>query len=124
MISTHDRTSFLICLVLLSALAACGDQRATEYQLSGPTMGTRFSVVVVTELAFDQQHLQAQIYAALEDVEQRMSTYRGNSEVSQFNHSSSTDWTPVSRQLCEAVAQSFIIDRLDAGIAAIVRSRR
>ena len=115
MISTHHRTNFFICFVLLSAIAACGDQRAAEYQLSGSTMGTRFSVAVVPELAFDQQHLQAQIYASLEDVEQRMSTYRSNSEVSQFNQSSSTDWMPVSRQLCDAVAEAIEFGDLTDG---------
>ncbi len=115
MLSTHHRTNFFICLVLLSALAACGDQRTAEYQLSGPTMGTRFSVTVVTEFEFDQQHLQMQIVASLEDVEQRMSTYRSNSEVSRFNHSSSTDWTPVSRELCEAVAEAIEFGDLTDG---------
>lgn len=115
MISTHHRTNFFICFVLLSAIAACGDQRAAEYQLSGSTMGTRFSVAVVPELAFDQQHLQTQIHASLEDVEQRMSTYRSNSEVSQFNQSSSTDWMPVSRQLCDAVAEAIEFGDLTDG---------
>ena len=81
MISTHFRANFLICMVLVSVLAACGEQRAAEYQLSGSTMGTSFNVAVVTELVFDQQHLQAQIVATLENVEQRMSTYRRNSEL-------------------------------------------
>jgi thiamine biosynthesis lipoprotein len=107
MIPTHFRANFLNYMVLVSLLAACGDRGAAEYQLSGSTMGTSFSVVVVTELVFDQQHLQAQIVATLENVEQRMSTYRRNSELSLFNHSSSTDWTPVSRELCEAVDEAI-----------------
>ena len=115
MISAHDRASFSSCFVLLSTFAACGDQLATEYQLSGSTMGTSFSVAVITELAFDRQHLQAQIVATLENVEQRMSTYRGNSELSQFNHSLSTDWTPVSRELCEAVHESIEFGDLTDG---------
>jgi thiamine biosynthesis lipoprotein len=115
MIPTRFRTSFLIFLVPSSVLAACGDQRTTEYQLSGSTMGTSFSVAVVTELVFDQQHLQAQIVATLENVEQRMSTYRRNSELSLFNHSSSTDWTPVSRELCEAVDEAIEFGDLTDG---------
>ena len=115
MIPTRFRMSFLIFLVPSSLLAACGDQQATEYHLSGSTMGTSFSVAVVTELAFDRQHLQAQIVATLENIEQRMSTYRGNSELSQFNQSSSTDWTPVSRELCEAVDDAIEIGHLTDG---------
>ena len=78
-------------------------------------MGTRFSVAVVTELPFDQQHLQTQIYATLEDVEQRMSTYRSNSEVSRFNQSSLTDWIPVSGELCEAVNEAIEFGNLTDG---------
>ena len=115
MIPTRFRANFLICMVLVSILAACGDQRAAEYQLSGSAMGTSFTVAVVTELAFDRQHLQAQIVATLENVEQRMSTYRRNSELSQFNHSSSTDWTPVSRELCEAVDEAIDFGDLTDG---------
>ena len=115
MIPTCFSTSFLIFLVPLSVLAACGDQRVAEYQLSGSTMGTSFSVAVVTELVFDRQQLQAQIVATLENVEQRMSTYRRNSELSQFNYSSSTDWTPVSRELCEAVGDAIEIGHLTDG---------
>ena len=44
-----------------------------------------------------------------------MSTYRGNSELSQFNHSSSTDWTPVSRELCEAVDEAIDFGDLTDG---------
>ena len=115
MISTHRRTIFYIGLVLWSALVACGDQRIAEYQLSGSTMGTQFSVVVVTNLAFDQQHLQTQIHAALEDIEQRMSTYRDNSELSAFNQSTSTDWVPVSKELCGAIDEAIGFGELSDG---------
>ncbi|MCH8302628.1 MAG: FAD:protein FMN transferase [Proteobacteria bacterium] len=115
MISTHRRKFFLPCIALLHALAACGDQGLTNYQLSGPTMGTRFSVAVVTESEFDQQQLQARIHETLDDVDRRMSTYRTDSEVSKFNHSSSTDWIPVSRALCEAVDEAIELSNLTGG---------
>jgi len=115
MISIHRRRVYVTCIVLLHALAACDDQRPAEYQLSGPTMGTRFSVVVVTESKFDQQQLQTQIHQTLGDIDRRMSTYRSDSEVSQFNHASSTDWLPVSRALCEAVDEAIEISDLTGG---------
>lgn len=115
MISTHRRTIFLTYIVLLHALAACGDQGLTNYQLSGPTMGTRFNVAVVTESEFDQQQLQARIHETLDDVDRRMSTYRTDSEVSAFNRSPSTDWFPVSRALCEAVGEAIEFSNLSGG---------
>lgn len=115
MISTPHRTIFFIGVALAAALTACSDRRASEYRLSGSTMGTRFNVAVVTKIEFDQEHLQTQVYATLEEVEQRMSTYRNDSELSYFNHSSSTDWMPTSRELCEAVAEAIRFGDLTDG---------
>jgi thiamine biosynthesis lipoprotein len=115
MISTPSRSIFLIAVALLQALAACDGQRPDEYQLSGPTMGTSFSVVVVTASAFDQQRLQTQIYAALEDIDRQMSTYRADAELAAFNRSSVTDWMPVSPALCKAVDHALELGAFTAG---------
>lgn len=115
MISTPRRLIFLISVVLLHALAACDGRRLDEYHLSGPTMGTSFNVTLVTASAFDQQTLQAQIYAALEKVDRQMSTYRADSELAKFNHSSVTDWVPVSPALCKAVDHALELGALTAG---------
>lgn len=115
MISTHGRTGFLICIVLSHALAACGDHSLTEYRLSGPTMGTSFSVSVVAGSEFDKEQLQSRIHDALDDVDSRMSTYRSNSELAKFNQSRSTDWIPVSTELCVAVDNSLAISELTGG---------
>jgi thiamine biosynthesis lipoprotein len=114
MISTHHRT-FLPCVVLLLALAACSDSRLAEYQLSGPTMGTHFTVTVVPASEFDQQQLQTQIHAVLEDVDRHMSTYRPDAELAKLNDSSTTDWIPVSPRLCKAVADALELSRLTGG---------
>ena len=115
MISTHRRTTFLACIVLLQALAACGDKRLTEYQLSGPTMGTHFTVAIAAELKFDKENLRIQIHAALDDVNRRMSTYLADSELTQFNHSRSTDWIPVTPELCGTVNSSLALGILTGG---------
>jgi thiamine biosynthesis lipoprotein len=112
MIPIQRRTVVLHCIVALHALTACGDRHLTEYRLSGPTMGTQFSVAVVTAPEFDQQHLQAQIHAVLEDVDRHMSTYRPDSELAKFNHSGSMEWFPVSPGLCNAVDDAL---QLSAG---------
>ena len=115
MISTHHRTIFLVSVALLHVLAACGDHRLDEYRLSGPTMGTRFSVVVVTASPFDQERLQTQIYATLEDIDRQMSTYRPDSELAKFNRSSLTEWMPVSAALCTAVDHALELGAATAG---------
>ena len=115
MISTHRRTIILNAIVLLHALAACGDHRPTEYKLSGPTMGTRFSVVVVTASEFEQPELQTQIHATLEDVDLHMSTYRPDSELAKFNHARSSEWIPVPPALCAAVDDALQLSAMTAG---------
>ncbi len=115
MISTHRQIIFLVSVALLLVVAACGDQRLDEYKLSGPTMGTHFSAVVVTASEFDQQQLQTQIHAILELVDLHMSTYRPDSELVRFNHSRSTEWIDISAELCTAVADALELSVATAG---------
>lgn len=103
------------CVVPLLALAACSDGRLTEYQLSGPTMGTRFTVTVVPASEFDQQQLQTKIHAVLEDIDLHMSTYRPDSELAILNDSTTTDWLPVSPRLCKALEDALALSAATGG---------
>ena len=100
MISTHRRMTFLACIVLLQALAACGDQRLTEYQLSGPTMGTRWLVkLVAPDGGSDEQDagpLRVAIASRLAEINALMSTYDSDSELARFNRHASGAPFPVS----------------------------
>ncbi len=100
---TYWRTVFPSCLLLLFLLVACDAGRLTEYRLSGPSIGTTFSVVIVTASEFDQEKLERQIHETLDDVDRHMSTYRSDSELAKLNHATSTDWIPVTRRLCLAL---------------------
>jgi thiamine biosynthesis lipoprotein len=101
------RTVIPSCLLLLFLLTACGDRRLAEYRLSGPTMGTTFSVVIVTASEFDQEQLQQQIHETLEDVDRHMSTYRSDSELAILNRAASTEWIPVTPRLCRALENAL-----------------
>lgn len=115
MISTHRPASLFVAVMLVHALTACGDRLPNEYQLSGATMGTRFNVVVIPTSEFDQQQLQTQIHAVLEDVDRHMSTYRPDSELVKLNQSGSTAWIPVSAGLCSAVDAALEISAATGG---------
>jgi FAD:protein FMN transferase len=74
--------------------------------LSGPTMGTSFTVVLAGS-EFDRDDLarvQAQIDAELRAVNAEMSTYREDSELSRFNRSGAHEPFAASPQLLEVVA--------------------
>lgn len=60
-------------------------------------MGTTFQVKIVqSEITLDIEVLEREINTRLEEVNRQMSTYRDNSEITQFNRSPSTDWFAVS----------------------------
>lgn len=71
-----------ICLGLLT-LAACGNTEKKEISFQGGTMGTIYSVKVVA--AEEPEGLQAKIEQRLAEINQSMSTYRKDSEISRFN---------------------------------------
>ena len=80
--------------ILIFAIIGCQDQLVT---ISGPTMGTTFQVKIVqSEITLDLVVLEREINTRLEEVNRQMSTYRDNSEITQFNRSPSTDWFAVS----------------------------
>lgn len=80
-------------IALALVLPACGGKQ--ELQVSGRTMGTTYHIKVVTASGVDVDGLQKRIDAALEAVNQSMSTYRPDSDISRFNAQASAD-VPVS----------------------------
>lgn len=75
--------------------------------LTGRTMGTTYRVHLARlpeKASADQLH--RRIDAALETVNDQMSTYRPGSEISLFNASDSTSWFPVSPATARVVAEA------------------
>jgi len=97
-------------------LAACGDSRLPEFELSGSTMGTTYNVVLVAPdggMAGDA--LKSQITATLSVVDELTSTWRTDSELAKFNANTATDWIRVSAELCDAIDHALEISRLSDG---------
>jgi thiamine biosynthesis lipoprotein len=106
-------------LVLLSVvIAACGDASdlAPTHELAGTTMGTTFNVKLLDPNAeFADAALKDEIEDLLTDLNDSMSTYRPDSEISRFNTASSVDWLAVSKQLCDVVADALAVSDLTEG---------
>lgn len=101
----------ILCLniaVLLSLLYGCSPSQEQEaLALHGRTMGTSYSIQVVNPpINLDRQLLQTEIDRELEWVNDLMSTYREDSELSRFNHNRSEDWFAVSPALAFLVEQA------------------
>lgn len=96
--ATPYRKVLLIGLLMLSACSA--DNTEQSNNIYGNTMGTTYSVQLdVLPNGVSHTELKNQLEAILETVNQQMSTYDPESEITQFNRSESTDWLPVSDAL-------------------------
>jgi len=86
--STHfdGSSSFIkIALLILFLLFSSGCCFQKEVQLSGKTMGTTYHIKVVAHIFKDAKALQNKIEIRLEEINKSMSTFRKDSEISQFN---------------------------------------
>lgn len=93
----------------------CGNKndQMPALQLGGHTMGTSYNLQLNTLPAeFDSAALEEQIADTLERIEQRMSTYRADSELSRFNRSTSVDWVRTSVELCVVIEKALSISQL------------
>jgi thiamine biosynthesis lipoprotein len=108
------RRSFMIMLAA-TPLAACY-RSAGQVTLSGMTMGTSYNIKFSPlPDAVSKQQLQAEIDQILTAVNQAMSTYDTQSELSLFNQSSDTSWLDASPELLTVLENARHVSTLTAG---------
>ena len=116
---TATRREFLArALALAPAYAVLGacDAGGDEVRFVGTTMGTSWRVVISRmPHGLPRATLLARIEATLAGIDARMSTWRPDSEISQFNASAGTGWHPVSHDTAQVVAESLEVSRLSDG---------
>lgn len=107
----------LCILTTVVLLAACSpDERLPEYQLSGSTMGTTYSVKLVAPGEYlNKDDLQSRIAETLAAVDKLTSTWRDDSDLSKFNVNPSTDWIDVSSEFCNAIESALAVSRATGG---------
>jgi thiamine biosynthesis lipoprotein len=109
-------TKFLApcCCALLAA--AC-QRSAPELVLSGPTMGTTYTVKVATlPASVDATIVRIAIDDVLAQIDRSMSGYRADSEVARFNASASRQWYDVSADVAAVVQASLDISDASGGV--------
>lgn len=117
---------FLTVFVLIS-LGSCSRQPA-ELKLVGPTMGTTYSVTIARPPAHVKaDEVRAIIDQELRRIDESMSGYRRDSEISRFNASRSTGWFEVSADLARVVQAALNVSEashgsFDVTIAPLVRA--
>ncbi len=113
--SQHLRFPFLLALLpLLTCCTPAPEHRVME--LRGATMGTFYSIQVVDlPPAIEPTRLRDRIEAKLDLVDDLMSTYRDDSELSGFNRSRTTDWFAVSPALAGLVQEALRTSEVSDG---------
>ena len=104
------------CMLACTALFLTGFDASSAGVISGQTMGTSYRIVLADPLpATKLSAIQADVDQALNQLEDQMSTWRPDSELSRFNSSSSTDWFPVSRDTAFVVSEAKRIWKISDG---------
>lgn len=109
--------SLLAALLMLCALTACDKIFSPEpVHVYGQTMGTSYTVSLVgLPDNVSKTSLKAGIDAVLEDINQKMSTYRTDSEISRFNRSPDDEWFNLSQSSYDVIKESLAICELSSG---------
>ena len=106
---------WLVAFASLLVLAGC-EKPAEQVHLSGPTMGTTYNIKYIAADGLPTpQELQTEVDRLLEEVNDQMSTYRKDSELSRFNQSQSADAFEVSQQTARVVKEAIRLNGLTQG---------
>ncbi len=104
----------LSLILLLVTLSSCGTP--APLQMAGPTMGTTYHVkLTALPAGVERAQLQHDIDALLDEINQQMSTYLPESEVSRFNRAAADEWFAVSPATAKVVAEAQEVSRLTGG---------
>ncbi|CAK4069265.1 FAD:protein FMN transferase [Vibrio sp. 16] len=106
---------WLVAFASLLVLAGC-EKPAEQVHLTGPTMGTTYNIKYISADGVPSPEvLQKEVDRLLEEVNDQMSTYRKDSELSRFNQSQSADAFEVSPQTATVVKEAIRLNGLTQG---------
>ena len=114
----HSVVKTWLAFGLAFFLTGCGQetvQSKPEIHITGSTMGTYYSIKVADSVISDPAKLQAEVDVLLERVNDQMSTYRPDSELSRFNQSRDNKPVVVSRDTARVVTEAIHIGRESQG---------
>jgi thiamine biosynthesis lipoprotein len=98
------RASLIVCAGVASLLSACS--RSASVTFTGETMGTTYTIKVSRlPKNVDADQLQVAIDQRLIEINQLMSNYQADTELSRLNDFNEPDWYPVSLEM------AFVLER-------------
>jgi thiamine biosynthesis lipoprotein len=108
----------LRCLIVVISIMvmACSEPEEQEVHITGPTMGTSYNVKLVALNGVDKQKLKQEIDQLLIDINQLMSTYINDSQLSKFNQWQSIEAFPMSAQTIEVLNEAKRLGQMSDGL--------
>ena len=95
---------FILIIFLIIGVSACQQTNYEILVLNGLTMGTTYSVKINADNAFVKKNqISDDIDEILSEINQSMSTYIKESELSNINFSTISDWQSISDDLFEVI---------------------
>ena len=85
--------------------------------IDGTTMGTSYHIKMVpsAKAKTTKKELETLIKERLSEIDHRMSTYKGSSDVAKFNQNNGTGWLPISAETMHVVKNAQAISKLTNG---------
>ncbi len=107
--------TWLVVLTTLLFLSGCS-QPKEQLHLSGPTMGTTYNIKYIeVDGAPASADIQVEVNKLLELVNDQMSTYRKDSELSRFNQYKGSEAFKVSTETATVVREAVRLNKLTLG---------
>jgi FAD:protein FMN transferase len=101
---------FILVIFLIKGASACQQTNYEILILNGLTMGTTYSVKINADNAFvEKNKISDGIDEILSEINQSMSTYIKESELSNINFSTVSDWQSISDDLFEVIDHAMNI---------------
>jgi len=105
---------FPFTVLIISLFSGC-ENLSQETTLSGRTMGTTYSIILISDSLVETQRIQNGIDSVLVEINRQMSTYIPESEISHFNRWESIEPFPVSKEFAFVVERALDIHKITGG---------
>lgn len=87
----------------------------TRHALNGPTMGTRWSALFHMPADFDIAPVETAMAAAVEEVDEQMSTWKAASDLNRLNAARPGDWVTLPERLLTVLSAGLAIGHASGG---------
>jgi|TARA_Y100000031_G_C8190271_1_gene371054 thiamine biosynthesis lipoprotein len=95
---------------------SCQD-KSEPFEIKGYTMGTTYSIVYIQDqFTIGKARIQHKVDSVLNRLNQQMSTYIADSEISKFNSIKNTNTVTISSEFSEVVHRAQDVSRLSKGV--------